>query len=173
VATTDLDSAVAALITTNGINTATVLLQTIGSKSVLDLIADRITLTGYTVVDGEAEFTGNIHAKSLSIDNYIDVNSDTFRIYAYGQTSESPGLCGLSLQETGASNPIMVTLDNNVGLALLADEDGVAQGSFYAGRVGGTGDFVIQTSKGSISGTGYTGTISGARYVNGICVGTA
>lgn len=138
VAKTDLDSAVAALITTNGSSTATVLLQTIGSKSVLDLIADRITLTGYTVVDGEAEFTGNIKAKSLTLDEngYVDIGGEdewaSFKLWSGNEGDSWASPAGLILQQSQAVTPLdggsttytpvrNVSLSNIDGISVYAD----------------------------------------------------
>lgn len=210
VATADLNSAVAALIaadTSDPANTtartlAAVIATVVGDESVIDIIADNINLTGYTVVDGEAEFTGNIKAKSLTLDEYGYINiggDDDFADFKLWCDVEGDDSSGLTLQQTAAGSGDSairrivrsVNITNTNGIAVYANESGTTSdpgakgsvdvGTFTMNQTGFIGQdtrssdnaFGIKTAYGSNFGIGYNGVISGLRFINGICVGTA
>lgn len=65
---------------------------------------------------------------------------------------------------TGHDN--QVSISNTKGVEITGSD-----GYLFIGENGGS--FRVSVSGSSSSGTGYTGTINGARFVNGICVGQA
>lgn len=154
VATSDLNSAVAALIVMDASDPANltanklagVIATVAEDQSVVDIIASRITLTGYTVVDGEAEFTGNIKAKSLTLDEngYVDIGGEdewaSFKLWSGSDGDSWATAAGLILQQSLAVTPLdggstTYTPVRNVSLSNI---DGI---SVYAnGRVRNTSD---------------------------------
>ena len=139
----------------------------------LTLDASKVYINGETLASGNATIEGNIKAKSLQLARDFDINNGCVQIQS--DQSNLGGFGSISITESGNSsaNNTFVSLDNNTGLRLDCAENSHGEtGSFNVG-MSNNGDFRITTSQGSQSGTGYTGTINGAKFVNGICVGTA
>lgn len=88
---------------------------------------------------------------------------------------------GLDIDTTGNSTNGggEISLSNTTGVKVdFLETTGIDGGYVYIGKPNTTDHFGIYTahvpnSGNSSSGVGYTGVINGARYVNGICVGTA
>lgn len=132
-----------------------------------------------------AEIDGDITARSLSFPDggRIDINQGTVAIESH-QRNETGGFGEVYIDCSGNSryNNNTAWVSNSQGVGVEVEESGTGTiGSFIVGSLpngsDSTGDFQITTSRkvGSgniVSGTGYTGTINGARFINGICVGT-
>lgn len=132
-----------------------------------------------------AQINGDITAQSLSFPNggRIDINQGTVAIESH-QRNETGGFGEIYVDCSGNSryNNNTAWVSNSRGVGVAVEESGTGTiGSFIVGSLpngsDSTGDFQITTSRkvGSgniVSGTGYTGTINGARFINGICVGT-
>ena len=133
-----------------------------------------------------AEISGNITAQSLELpdDGKIDVNHGTVSIESH-QRNETGGFGEVYIDCSGNSryNNNTAWLSNSQGIGVMVDESGTGTiGSFTVGSLphgsDSTRDFEIRTSRkvgneNAISGVGYTGTINGARFINGICVGVS
>ena len=122
--------------------------------------------------DGELSVVGNITAKTLTLENGVHINGGCMSITS--QQSSLGGYGCLDIAESGNSsqNNLFVNIDNNEGIYLSCAENSHGKtGSFGVGFTH-NGDFRIGVSQGDNGGTGYTGTINGAKFVCGICVGT-
>lgn len=137
----------------------------------LTIDASKVYINGNTLASGNATIEGNIKAKSLQLARDFDINNGCVQIQS--DQSNLGGFGSISITESGNSsaNNIYVSLDNHTGLHLDCAENSHGEtGSFSVG-MSNNGDFRISTTQGSQGGNGYTGTISGAKFVNGICVG--
>lgn len=139
----------------------------------LTLDASKVYINGETLASGNATIEGNIKAKSLELARDFDINNGCVQIQS--DQSNLGGYGCVSITESGNSsaNNLFINLDNNEGLYLSCAENSHGKtGSFGVGFTN-DGDFRISTGQGDQGGIGYTGTINGAKFVNGICVGTA
>lgn len=139
----------------------------------LTLDASKVYINGETLASGNATIEGNIKAKSLQLARDFDINNGCVQIES--DQSNLGGYGCVSITESGNSsaNNLFVNLDNNEGFYLSCAENSHGKtGSFGVGFTN-NGDFRISTGQGNQGGIGYTGTINGAKFVNGICVGTA
>ena len=139
----------------------------------LTIDASKVYINGETLASGNATIEGNIKAKSLQLARDFDINNGCVQIES--NQSNLGGYGCISITESGNSsaNNLFINLENNEGFYLSCAENSHGKtGSFGVGFTH-NGDFRISTSQGNQGGIGYTGTINGAKFVNGICVGTA
>lgn len=135
--------------------------------------------------DGDLSVTGDIIANTLTFPNSgrIDLNQGTVTVESH-QRGDTGGYGEIYIDNSGNSryNNNTVWVSNSRGIGVDVAESGTGTiGSFNVGSVpngDSSTDFKITTSlqigNGNvINGTGYTGTINGANFINGICVGAA
>ena len=183
----DADSITLEAVYTSGgtSKTASIILGT-NENSELTINADNIRLNGKTwaqVIDadsiitdtlssGTATISGNIQAKSLTLDGDIAIDNGTLNITA--SRSANGGYGEIYIVESGnsADNNIYVSLSNSRGLDLTCTENSNGMTGGFCVGLTNDGNFRILTSQGNEGGTGFTGTKNGFKFVNGICVNT-
>ena len=145
-------------------------------QSVAGINADNVIINGDTTVTsrlsaldlaiaGKAS-AAELEALTAKINtlNVIDSTTigigDFFKVYADGQAG------GISIDTNGGQYPDEIDISNNGGLSIVGESE-----YFKVGTQNGA--FNVVTSDGSQQGVGFTGTINGIKFINGICVGTA
>lgn len=119
---------------------------------------------------GTATFSGNIDAKSLNITNGLEINNGCVSITS--QQSSNGGYGSIDVDATSGTsyNCCDARLSNKEGI--LVDHGGNHPGYFRAGDdPQNPGTFAIRVADEDSNGKGFTGTINGAKFINGICVG--
>lgn len=172
----DLNSATASLVTQQTLNDATSAASIVASVnsagSSVQINADKINIDSSHQLDLSSQNI-NINTSNLNIDaDQIDFGSGRCQmnggnLYIASDPTSNGYMAEVFVESAGRSNHDNdVSISNERGLEVTS-----SSGYFYAGENGGS--FRVYTSDGNNSGNGYSGTINGARFVNGICVGQA
>lgn len=178
VTTADLNSATASLVTQQTLNNATSAASIVASvnnsgSSVL-INADKIKIDSSHQLDLSSQNitvdTSNLQINASNIDfgnGQCQMNGGN--LYLTSTPTSRGSMAEVYVVSAGNSNHDNdVSISNDRGLEVTGSDS-----HFFVGENGGSFRISVGTSGYNNSGTGYTGTINGARFVCGICVGQA
>lgn len=169
----EVSSATAGLMAENDFTSAAVIAKVNNNTSNVKINADQINIDATHQLDLSSQNitvdTSNLQINASNIDfgnGQCQMNGGN--LYLTSSPTSNGSIAEVSVVSAGKTNHDNdVSISNDSGLRITCSDS-----HFYAGEDGGS--FRISVGSGyNNSGTGYTGTINGARFVCGICVGQA
>lgn len=152
-----------------------------GKAAIEDLTAlkatvDELNVTGGITTtyleSGDGTFYGTVKAKELLLDKSLAINNGTVEITS--NTTEDGGYGAIDILEGGSleGNSIYASLSSRDGLKITMGGDGSGSGGFQVGKLS-DGSFGMRINGPiMINGqAGFTDTVNGLKFINGICVG--
>ena len=165
----EVSSATAGLMAENDFTSAAVIAKVNNNTSNVKINADQINIDASHQLDLTSQNI-TINTSGLSIDasqvNFSPNSSLNGGPVSITSTTTSNGYVGeISMDSNGTTgHDNQVSISNTRGVEITGSD-----GYLFIGENGGS--FRVSVSGSFSSGTGYTGTINGARFINGICVG--